>query len=62
LYIGLAALAVLVGFVLLLTAQWWSAGACGVWAVAFGLEAAGVETVGRTRRILARRREEHGRG
>jgi hypothetical protein len=43
--------------VLLASRQWWVAGACGVCAVAFGLEAAGVETLGRTRRVLVRLRE-----
>lgn len=59
LYAVLAVLAALTGAVLLASRQWWSAGACAVCAVAFGLEAAGVETMGRTRRVLARRR---GRG
>lgn len=53
-----AVLAVLTGAVMAYTGQWWTVSACLVMAVVFGLEAAGVESLLRTRRVLEKKRRE----
>ncbi|MFC1482427.1 hypothetical protein ACFL51_01325 [Myxococcota bacterium] len=59
--IVLAVIGALTGIVLLLGGQVWNALACFVCAVVFGMEGAGISTLGRTRRAMRELREQRER-